>query len=160
MTVEATGLVYMVQPSLQDIQEGVVLFDPSQHSQLWAYVIIDGNTFTNQPDLVDWDLNIMEWDENSMGVWPFGTPIPDEVKELRGSLASLEELDSFLEDELFIMDQEEAAAQVDDDDDDDDSDDDEESEDEGYMINEDHGNDQEDDYINLCLAPMLMNILL
>ena len=105
MTDETTGLVYMVQPSLQDIQDSVILFDPSQHSQLWAYVIIDGNTFTNQPDLVDWDLNIMEWDKHSMGVWPFDTPIPDEVKELRGALASLEGLDSFLEDKLFIMDQ-------------------------------------------------------
>ena len=34
--------------------------------------------------------------------------------EFGSALASLEELDSFLEDELFIMDQEEAAAQVDD----------------------------------------------
>ena len=132
MTDEATGLVYMVQPSLQDIQNGVILFDPSQHSQLWAYVTIGGNTFTNQPDLVDWDLDIMEWDEHSMGVWPFGTPILDEVKELRGALASFEELDSFLEDELFIRDQEETAAQVDDVEDDDDDSDDEESEDEGY----------------------------
>ena len=112
-----------------------------------------GNTFTNQPDLVDWDLDIMEWDE----VWPFGTPIPDEVKELRGALASLEVLDSFVEDELFIMDQEDIAAQVDDVEDDDDSDD-EESEDEGYSTDEDHGIDQEDDYFGL--APMLMNILL
>ena len=151
----------MVQPSLQDIQDGVILFDPSQHSQLWAYVIIDGNTFTNQPDLVDWDLNIMEWDEHSMGVWPFGTPIPNEVKELRGALAGLEELDSFLEDELFIMDQEEAATQVDDDEDnDDDSDADEESEDEGYITDEDHGSDQDGDHINFGLVPMLMNILL
>ena len=61
MTDEATGLVYMVQPSLQEIQNGVILFDPSQNSQLWAYVIIDSNTFTNQPNLVDWGLNIMEW---------------------------------------------------------------------------------------------------
>ena len=144
MTDEATGLVYMVQPSLQDIQNGVIMFNPSQHSKLWAYVIIDGNTFTNQPDLVDWDLNIMEWDEHSMGVWPFGTPISDEVKELRGALASLEELDSFLEDELFIMYQEEAAAQIGDVEDDD----------------EDHGNDQEDDHINFGLAPILINILL
>ena len=95
MTDEAAGLVYTVQPSLQDIQNGVILFDPSQHSQLWAYVTIGGNTFTNQPDLADLDLDILEWDEHSMGVWPFGTPIPDEVKELRGALASLEELDSF-----------------------------------------------------------------
>ena len=53
MTDEATDLVYMVQPSLQDIQNGVILFDPSQHTQLWAYVTIDGTTFTNQPDLID-----------------------------------------------------------------------------------------------------------
>ena len=73
---------------------------------------------------------------------------------------------SFLEDELFIMDQEEAAAQVDDvEDDDDDSDEesedseDEESEDEGYITDEDHDNDHEDDYINVGLAPILMNIL-
>ena len=92
MTDEATGLVYMVQPSLQDIQNGVILFDPRQLSQFWAYVIIDGNTFTNQADLVDWNLNMMEWDEHCMGVWPFGIPFPDEVKELRGAQASLEEL--------------------------------------------------------------------
>ena len=66
MTDEATGLINMVQPSLQDIQNGVILFDPSQHSQLWTYVTIGGNTLTNQPDLVDWDLDIMEWDEHSM----------------------------------------------------------------------------------------------
>ena len=134
MTGEATGLGYMVQHNLQDIQNGVILFDPSQHSQLWAYVTIDGNTFTNQPDLVYWDLNITEWGEHSMGVWPFGIYITDKVEELRGVLASLEELDSFLEDELFIMDQEEAA-------------------DEGY------DNDPEDDHINFGLTPMLMHIL-
>ena len=94
-----------------------------------------------------------------MGVWPFDTPIPDEVKELRGALASLEELDSFLEDELFIMDKEEAAAQVGDVENDDDDSDDEESDDKGYITDEDHGNDQ-DDHINFGLAPMLMNILL
>ena len=159
MTDEATGLVFMVQRSLQDIQNGVILFDPSQHAQLWAYVTIDGNTFTNQPDLVDWDLSIMEWDEHSMGIWPFGTLIPEEVKELRGVLASLEELDSFLEDELIIMDQEEVVAQVDDVEDDDDSDD-EESGNEGYITDEDHDNDHEDDHINFGLAPMLMHILI
>ena len=56
------------------------------------------------------------------------------------------------------MNQEEAAAQVDDVDDDDYDSDDEESEDEGYITDEDHDNDQEDDYINFGLAPMLMNI--
>ena len=65
----------------------------------------------------------------------------------------------FLEDELFIMDQEGAAAQVDDAEDGDDDSDDEESEDEGYITDEDHGNDHEDDHINFGLAPMLMNIL-
>ena len=73
----------------------MILFDHNQHAQLWAYVTTGGNIFTNQPDLVDWNLDIMEWDEHSMGVWPFGTPIPDEVKELRGALASLEELRLF-----------------------------------------------------------------
>ena len=82
------------------------------------------------------------------------------MKELRGALASLGELDPFLEDELFIMGQEETAAQIDDVEDDDNSEDDEESEDEGYITDEDHGNDQEDDHINFGLAPILMNILL
>ena len=68
MADEATGLVYMVQSCLQEIQNGVILFDPSQHAQLWAYVTIDRNTFTNQSYLVDWDLDIMKWDEHSMGV--------------------------------------------------------------------------------------------
>ena len=104
---------------------------------------------------------------NTLWEWTFGTPVPDEVKELRGALVSLEELDSFLENELFIMDQEEAAAQdddvvvVDDDDDDDDDDsDDEGSEDEGYITDEDHDNANEDDHINFGLTPMLLNILI
>ena len=87
----------------------------------------------------------------SMGHWPFGKPLSEEEFLQREVLDCLDNLDSVLDFEEWVIDQEEAALG---DDDDDESDD--ESEDEGYATEE--GSDSEDDNINFGSVPMLMHI--
>ena len=88
-----------------------------------------------------------------MGHWPFGKPLSEELPQ-KEVMDCLDNLDSVLDFEEWVMDQKEAALD-DDDDDDDDDDSDDESDDEGYITEE--GSDGEEN-INFGLAPMLMHI--
>ena len=80
-----------------------------------------------------------------MGHWPFGKPLSEEELLQKEVMDCLDNLDSVLDFEEWVMDQEKAA--LDDDDDDDD---------EGYITEEE--SDSEEDNINFGLAPMLMHI--
>ena len=60
MVDEATGLKYMLQPSTEELEAGIIADDPVQHAHLWDYVTVDSVTYTNQPDLVDWESDIEE----------------------------------------------------------------------------------------------------
>ena len=57
---EATGLKYKLQPSIEELEAGMIAYDPVQHGHLWAYITVDSVTYTNQPDLVDWDSDVEE----------------------------------------------------------------------------------------------------
>ena len=57
---EVTGLKYKLQPSTEELEAGVITCDPVQHAHLWDYITVDSVTYTNQPDLVDWDIDIEE----------------------------------------------------------------------------------------------------
>ena len=102
----------------------------------------------------DWDENICVWNEDVMGQWPFGNPLPEEEVLKREVFVCLEDLDFYLENEETVMDIEQAA--LDDEyDDDDDSDDEDESDDESYVTNEES---DEEDNVNFGIAAMLFLI--
>ena len=108
---------------------------------------------------MDWDSDIDEWNPVSMGQWPFGNPFPELELLQRKVLDCLDSLDFGLDCEECVMDQEEAALDNADDDDDD-VDDDDESEDEGYITDEESNSEDDNEWENFGLAPMLMDILL
>ena len=152
-----TGQQYKLHPSPQELQRGVVQFMPELHAHVWSYITVDGQVYSNNPELVDWDQGVDEWKESVMGQWPFGAPPSEEQRVTQEALDCLDCLDSYLEYEEWVMEQ--IKAQNDDDDDDDD-DGDVESEDEGYTsVDEGTDGDDLDDWV-FGLAPMLMNIYL
>ena len=148
LTAEATGQQYKLEASLSDLEQGIMAYDPVEHSHLWAYITIGFTTYTNQLDLVDWDNGIEEWNTMSMGHWPFGKPLSEEELLQNEVMDCLNNLHSVLDFEEWVMDQEEAAL--------DDGDESSESDDEGYITEEE--SDSEEDNINSGLAPMLMHI--
>ena len=156
MTDEATGLQYKLTPGPQDLVGGIIPYVPELHAHLWTYFTLLGVTYTNQSNLEDWDENICVWDEDVMGQWPFGNPLPEEEVLKREVFVCLEDLDSYLDNEETLMDMEQAALDDEfDDGDNDDSDDEDESDDEAYVTNEES---DEEDNVNFGLAAMLFHI--
>ena len=150
-----TGKQYMLQPSVEELEDGIIQFVPEFHAHLWDYVMYDGQLYSNHPELVDWDQEVEEWEESVMGQWPFGTQLSVEQKLINEALDCLDSLDSYLQLEECEMDQIEAQEKADDDDDDDV---DLVSEDEGYGTEDD--DDIEMDQWNFGIAPMLWHIQL
>ena len=162
ITDSETGRQYKLDPSPKELERGVVQFVPELHAHLWSYITVNGQVYSNNPELVDWDEGVDEWKESVMGQWPFGTPPSEEQRVTQEALDCLDYLDYHLEYEEWVMEQVEAENEDhDDDDNDDDDDDDVESEDEGYNSEAegDDGNDTDDEWV-FGLAPMLMNIYL
>ena len=106
---DTTGQQYMLQPDPQDLERGVLVYDPAIHAHLWTHVTVEERIYTDIPELVNWDLDVDEWNESVMGQWPFGNPLPEEQRILREMFDCLDLLDSFLEFEEWVMDQVEAA---------------------------------------------------
>ena len=69
---KATGLKYKLEPSTEEA--GIITYDPVQHAHLWDYVRVDSVIYTNQPDLVDWDSDIDEWNLSSWDSGHLATP--------------------------------------------------------------------------------------
>ena len=148
-----TGNQYMIQPSVQELEDGIIQCVPELHAHLWDYIMCDGQLYSNHPDLVDWDQGVEEWKESIMGQWPFGTQPSLEQKLINEALDCLDSLDSYLQFEEWEMDQIEGQEEADDDDDVDLV-----SEDEGYDTEDD--DDFEVDQWNFGIAPMLWHIQL
>ena len=111
---------------------------------------VDGQVYSNDPELIDWDANVDEWKEDVMGQWPFGNLPSENQRITQEALDCLDYLDSYLEYEEWVMEQIEAQDVEDDDVD-------VESEDEGYNTNAEEASENDiDDWI-FGLAPMLMN---
>ena len=158
---EATGLKYKLQPNTEELEAGMIAYDPVQHAHLWDYITVDSVTYTKQPDLVDLDSDIEEWNPVFMGQWPFGNPLPELELMQREVLDCLDKLYSDLDFEEWVMDQVEAALDdADDNFDDDDDDVDDESEDEGYITDEESYSEDDNEWGNFGLEPMLINIWL
>ena len=152
-----TGNQYMIQPSVQELEDGIIQYVPELHAHLWDYIMCDGQLYSNHPDLVDWDQGVEEWKESVMGQWPFGIQLSVERKLINEALDCLDSLDSYLQFEEWEMNQIEAQDKADEDDDNDD-DVDLVSEDEGYDTEDD--DDIEVDQWNFGIAPMLWHIQL
>ena len=150
-----TGHQYMIQPSVQELESGIIQYVPELHAHLWDYILCNGQLYSNHPHLVDWDQGVEEWEESIVGQWPFGTQLSTDQKLINEALDYLDSLDSYLQFEEW--EQIEAQEEVDDDDDDD-NDIDVVSEDEGYDTEDD--DDDEVDQWNFGIAPMLWHIQL
>ena len=67
LTGSETGQQFMLHPGPQELQEGVVQFVPELHAHLWSYITVDGQVYSNNPELVDWDQGVDESKESVMG---------------------------------------------------------------------------------------------
>ena len=132
-----TGKQYMLHPSVEEIEDGIIQFVPELHAHLW-------------------DQGVEEWKDSVMGQWPFGTQHSVEQKLINEALDCLGSLDSYLQFEEWEMNQIEAQEEADEDDDDEDVD----------LVSEDEGYDTEDDddidmnQWHFGIAPMLWHIQL
>ena len=150
---EATELQYKLQPSTEELKEGIIACNPVQHAHLWDYITVNSITHTNQPHLVNWHTNVEEWNPVIMGQWPFGNPLPQIEIMQREVLDCLDKLDADLDFEEWVMDQEQAALDDADDEFDDDNDDaDDESEDEGYLTDEEGYSEDDNEWGNFGLC--------
>ena len=148
-----TGHQYMLQPSVQELESGIIQYVPKLHAHLWDYILCNGQLYSNHPDLIDRDQRLEEWKDSIMGQWPFGTRLSTDQKLINEALDYLDSLDSYLQFEEWEMEQIEAQEEVDDDDDVD-------------VVSEDEGYDTEDDdeydvdQWNFGIAPILWHIQL
>ena len=151
---DETGHQYMLQPSVQELENGIIQYVPELHAHLWNCILVNGQLYSNHPDLIDWDQAVEEWKEDIMGQWPFDTQLSADQKLINEALDCLDSLDSYLQFEEWEMDQIEAQEE----DDNDDNDVDVVSEDEGYDTEDDDENDV--DQWNFGIAPVLWHIQL
>ena len=151
---DETGHQYMLQPSVQEFESGIIQYVPELHAHLWNYILVNGQLYSNHPDLIDWDQGVEEWEEDIMDQWPFGTQLSADQKLIKEALDCLDSLDSYLQFEEWEMDQIEAQEE----DDDVDNDVDIVSEDEGYDTEDDDDNDV--DQWDFGIAPVLWHIQL
>ena len=152
LTDDETGHQYILKPSVQELESGIIQYVPELHAHLWDYILVNGQPYSNHPDLIDWDQGVEEWKEDLMGQWPFGTQLSADQKLINEALDCLDSLEF----EEWEMDQIEAQEEGDDDDDDNDID--VVSEDEGYDTEDDDENDV--DQWDFGIAPVLWHIQL
>ena len=154
LTDDKSGQQYMLSPSSQELEKGIIQYIPELHAHLWSYIMVDGQLYSIHPDLIDWDQGVEEWREDIMGQWLFGTQPTVDQRLLEEALDCLGLLDSYLKFEEWEMDQIEAQEEDDDDVDDVDI----VSEDEGY---DSDGEDEDDiDNWDFGIAPVLWHIQL
>ena len=138
----ATGQKYMLHPTDADRQKEIWEYNEEADGHRWHYIIVNEVTYA-LPCYLDWEEEMEEWCQETMGQWPFGNRLSEEelfMKEVDDVLFGLE---CHLEAELDWMDQmENEEDELDDIDDDSDYDD--MSEDEGYSTSPEVDFDQFD----------------
>ena len=55
---DETGHQYMLQPSVQELESGIIQYVPELHAHLWDYILVNGQLYSNHPDLIDWDQGV------------------------------------------------------------------------------------------------------
>ena len=94
---DETGQQYMLSPSSQELERGIIQYFPKLHAHLWSYIMVDGQLYSIHPDLIDWDQGVEEWKEDIMGQWPFGIQPTEDQRLLEEALNCLDFLDSYLQ---------------------------------------------------------------
>ena len=56
-----TGHQYKIQPSVQELENGIIQYVPELHAHLWDYIMCNDQLYSNHPDLIDWDQGVKEW---------------------------------------------------------------------------------------------------
>ena len=100
----ATGQEYMLHPTEADRDRGIWEYNEEADGHKWHYIIIDEVTYA-LPWYLDWEEEIVEWCQVTMGQWPFGNRLSEEEVFHREVDHILFDLDSHLEAELDWMDQ-------------------------------------------------------
>ena len=67
LTDSETCQQFMLHPGPQELQRGVMQFVPELHAHPWSYIKVNGQVYSNNPELVDWDQGVDEWKESVMG---------------------------------------------------------------------------------------------
>ena len=52
----------MLRPSDEEMARGVIPYDPEIHR--WIYLSFEGQLYTRDPTLVNWDSGVEDWDHN------------------------------------------------------------------------------------------------
>ena len=60
LTDDKSGQQYMLSPSSQELERGIIQYIPELHAHLWSYIMIDGQLYSIHPDLIDWDQGVDE----------------------------------------------------------------------------------------------------
>ena len=92
-----TGLRYMLDPSPQDVKQGILQYYPEIHGTEWAYLKLEGKMYAINPAYIDWDDEIEEWNSNEMGRWPFGNHLSEEEQIIEDALDILFRLECDLD---------------------------------------------------------------
>ena len=101
----ATGQQYKLNPSEQDLQEGLWEYHPQADGGNWHFIIKDGIKYAVNEFYSDWDEDdVQMWSPNEMGLWPFGNRLTEAEVFMREVDDVLFYLDSYLESELEWMD--------------------------------------------------------
>ena len=101
----ATGQQYKLNPSEQDLQEGIWEYHAQADGGNWHFIIKDGIKYAVIEFYIDWDEeDVLVWSPNEMGQWPFGNLLSEEEVFLNEVDDVLFYLDSYLESELEWMD--------------------------------------------------------
>ena len=61
LTDDKTGQQYMLSPSSQELERGIIQYVPDLHAHLWSYIMLDGQLYSIHPYLIDWDQGVEEW---------------------------------------------------------------------------------------------------
>ena len=154
-----TGQRYMLQPSDEDLANGIWQYDPEEDGTRWHYVILDGLTYAMNWAYIDWDQEVEEWNCQEMGQWPFGNTLSEEEQLMKEVDDVLFRLECDLDYEIEWMDRIENQENGFYDDDDDDSVFDPTTDDEGYETFPEVDFDQYDFWV-FQLNPILMRVKL
>ena len=125
----ATGQLFMLHPTEEEMQRGVWEYDVEADGGRWHYIIVEGITYAINGCYLDWEGDIQEWSQSEMGQRPFGNRLTEEEVFNREVEVVLFGLEYYLEAELEWMDRMEDEENEESDDD---SDVDVVTEDEGY----------------------------
>ena len=95
----ATGQKFMLHPTDDDRQRGIREYNEEADGHRWHYIIVNDVTYALGCYL-DWEEEMEEWSQETMGQWPFGNRLSEEELFNREVDDVLFDLECHLEAEL------------------------------------------------------------